>query len=119
MGSSRTGPALAIASRKPSEPAILKLISERVDRVVLAVEAVDPHVDDRDSRSTPPLAMVSSMPFSHGRDELAGDGPAHDLVDELEAVAALEGLDAQDGHAELAVAAGLLLVLALGLGRGR
>ena len=39
IGSSRIGPALAIASLNPSEPAILKLISERSTGVVLAVEA--------------------------------------------------------------------------------
>ncbi len=52
-------------------------------------------------------------------DELAGDGPAHDLVDELEALASLEWLDLQEAHPELAVAPGLLLVLPLGVGRDR
>ena len=60
--------------------------------------------------------MASSDALLHRRDVLPGDGAAHDLVDELEALAALERLDADRRHAELAVAAGLLLVLALGLG---
>ena len=50
------------------------------------------------------------------RDVLPGDGAADHLVDEAEALASLERRYAIVGHAELAVAAGLLLVLALGLG---
>ena len=60
--------------------------------------------------------MVSSTPLLDRGDELAGDGAAHDLVDELEARAPLERLDAEGAHAELPVTAALLLVLALGLG---
>jgi hypothetical protein len=55
----------------------------------------------------------------HGRDELPGDGAALDLVDELEAAAARQRLDAQEHLAELAGAAGLLLVAVVAFGRRR
>src|SRR3546814_5106772 len=48
--------------------------------------------------------------FLHRRQELAGDGAALDLVDELEDATARQRLDAQEHLAELAGAAGLLLV---------
>ena len=115
IGSSTTAPALAMASLKPSEPAILKLISERVDGVVLAVEALDADVDDGEAVDAAVAHRLLDALLDRG-DELAGDRPADDLVDELEAGPAVEGLDPQPRHAELAVAAGLLLVLALGLG---
>ena len=83
--------------------------------MVLAVEARDPHVDDREAVDAAG-AIVSSMPFSTAGMNCRGDGAADDLVDELEALAAVERLDAESRDAELAVAAGLLLVLALGLG---
>ena len=50
-----------------------------------------------------------------GGDVLAGDGPAHDLVPEGEALTARQRLEAQVADPELPVAARLLLVLALGL----
>ena len=65
------------------------------------------------------VLLVSSDALLDRGDELAGDHAADDRVDELEAGAALERLDAQRRDAELAVAAGLLLELALGLGRRR
>ena len=57
--------------------------------------------------------------FLDGRDELARDRAAHDVVDELEARAALERLDAQVHLAELAGATRLLLVAAVAFGRPR
>ena len=52
----------------------------------------------------------------HGRDEDGGDHAALHLVDELEAAAARERLDLEVDLAELAGAAGLLLVPAVALG---
>jgi hypothetical protein len=53
-----------------------------------------------------------------GRDELVRDAAADGLVDELEARALLARLDAQPDLAELAGAAGLLLVPVVALGLG-
>ena len=83
--------------------------------MVLAVEAGHPDVDDRPAVVPPPLAIASSMPFCTAGMNCRGMAPPDDLVDELEAVPALERLDAHEGHPELPVAAGLLLVLALRL----
>ena len=57
--------------------------------------------------------------FLDRRDELAGDRAADDVVDELEARAARQRLDAQVHLAELAGAAGLLLVAVVAFGRTR
>src|SRR5690606_41507748 len=51
-----------------------------------------------------------------GGDEGAADRPADDGALELEAAAAGERLEVDDAHAELAVAAGLLLVATLDAG---
>ena len=60
--------------------------------------------------------MASTIPFSTAGMYCRGMAPPTTWSTKLEALAALERLDADRGHAELAVAAGLLLVLALGLG---
>ena len=60
---------------------------------------------------------ASWMPFLDRGDELARDRAAEDLVDELEVAAARQRLDLDLAVAELAVAAGLLLVPAVRLGR--
>ena len=86
--------------------------------MVLAVEARDLHVDDGEAEHAALLHRLVHALLDRG-DELAGDRAADDLVDELEAAAALERLDAHERDAELPVAAGLLLVLALGLGVAR
>ena len=54
--------------------------------------------------------------FFDGRDEVPGDGSAEDFVVELELSAARQRLHANPAIAELAVAAGLLLVAALHVG---
>src|SRR6185437_12291920 len=59
-------------------------------------------------------ALLDAL-FDRG-DEVARDGAAEDLVDELEASAAFERLHADLAVAELAVAAGLLLVPSLHVG---
>src|SRR5271154_5484033 len=56
------------------------------------------------------------MPFFDGGGEISGDGAAGDFVFESEFFAAGQGLDANPAIAELAVAAGLLLVAALDVG---
>ena len=56
--------------------------------------------------------------FFHRGHELAGNGAALDLVDELEAAAARHRFDAQEHFAELAGAAGLLLVAVVAFGLG-
>src|ERR1017187_8484719 len=82
--------------------------------MVLAIEAGHLHVDHRIAMGAAVLHGLDD-PLLHRRDVLPGDGTADDLVDEAEPGTALERLDA-DGHpADLAVAAGLLLVLPLRL----
>ena len=54
--------------------------------------------------------------FFHRGDEVLGDGAAEDVVDELEVAAAGQGFHLDLAVAELAVAAGLLLVAALHVG---
>ena len=63
------------------------------------------------------MASTSRTALLDRRDELAGDRAALDLVDELEAGAARQRLDAQEHLAELAGAAALLLVPMVALGR--
>ena len=89
-----------------------------VDGVVLAVVDDHAHVLERvagDGAAVQHLAHA----FLDRRHELAGDGAALDLVDELEAAAARQRLDAQEHLAELAGAAGLLLVAMVAFGAGR
>ena len=54
----------------------------------------------------------------HRRNVVLGNGAAEDIVHELESRAARQRLHAHAADAELAVAAGLLLVLAFGVGFG-
>ena len=114
-GSSRIGSAFAIASLKPIDPAILKLISDESTEWYLPSKQVT-FTSTTGKPNTPPCSIVSCDALLDRGDELAGDRAADDLVDELEAAAALERLDPHERDAELAVTAGLLLVLALGLG---
>src|SRR5204863_2525615 len=84
----------------------------RVDRVLLAVDQLDPHVDDRVSvHAAVHHRLVDAL--LHRGDVTAGDRATDDLVDELEPAAPRQRLDVDHAHTELAVAAGLLLVLAL------
>ena len=86
--------------------------------MVLAVEAGDLHVDDREAERAAVLLGFGDALLDRG-EEVPRDHAADDRVDELVAGAALLRLDAQPRDRELAVAAGLLLQLALGLGRCR
>ena len=83
--------------------------------MVLAVVAGHLHVDDGIAEVAAVGHRLLDALFHRG-DELPGDGAADDRVHEDEALSALERLDPQVGDAELAVTAGLLLVLALRLG---
>src|SRR5204863_6417218 len=51
-----------------------------------------------------------------GRNPVCRDGAAENVVDEFDALAALDGLHLDAAHTELPVPAGLLLVLAFGVG---
>ena len=83
-------------------------MSEESTGVGLAVLEDDPDADDREA-DEPALLQDGPEPLVAGRDELPGDAPALDLVDELvDALGA--GLDRPDDAAELAGAARLLLV---------
>ena len=83
-GSSTTTPALAMASLNPSEPAILKLISEESTGWYLPSKH-STRTSTTGKPCTPPVRHRLLDALLHGRDELAGDGAADDLVDELEA----------------------------------
>src|SRR6185503_446651 len=63
-----------------------------------------------------PLGQRRAHALLDARDELVRDRAAAHLVDELEAGAARQRLDAQEDLAELAGAAGLLLVAVVALG---
>src|SRR5512142_1451596 len=87
----------------------------RVDVVVGAVVDGDLHVDDRVAGLDAAIERFLHA-LLDGGDELARDGAAGDLVDELVAFAAGLRLDPQVTMAVLAAAARLLDVLAFGLG---
>ena len=89
----------------------------RVDVVVRAVEHGDAEVDHRKAGEIAAHARFLDALFDR-RDELARDRAAEDVVDELEVGAARQRLDLDLAVAELAVAAGLLLVAAVRLGGG-
>ncbi len=86
--------------------------------MVLAVVDRDLDVDHRVAGDRAAGQHLAHALF-HRRDELPRDDAALDRVDELEAGAARERLDAQEDLAELARAAGLLLVPMVALGRRR
>ena len=84
--------------------------------MVRAVEDRDAEVDHRKAGEIAAHARFLNALF-HRRNELARDRAAEDVVDELEVRAARQRLDLDLAVAELAVAAGLLLVAAVRLGR--
>ena len=86
--------------------------------MVLAVVHDDAHVLQRVARDRA-FAQHLAHSFFYRGNELVGNRAAHDLVDELEARAARERLDLEVHLAELARAAGLLLVAAMAFGRAR
>ncbi len=82
----------------------------------LAVHQRDLDVDHRVAAEHA-LGQLVARTLLDRRDELAGHGPADDLVGELDAGAAVQRLDLQFGHGVLPVAAGLLDQPALDGGR--
>src|SRR6185437_1433248 len=88
----------------------------RVHGVVLAVVYRDADVLQGEAGQRA-LGEHLADALLHRRDELTGDSSADDVVDELEARAAVQRLDAQVHLTELTGAAGLLLVAAMALGR--
>ena len=86
--------------------------------MVLAVVALDVHVDDGEAvHAAGGHRLLDAL--LHGGDVVARDRPADDRVGELEPAARGQRRDAQVGDGELAVAAALLLDLALGRRRCR
>ena len=88
----------------------------RVDRVERAVEDAGAEVDHRVAGEEAAHPRVLD-PLLDRRHELARDRAAEDVVDELEVAAARQRLELHLAVAELAVAAGLLLVAAVRLDR--
>src|SRR6185295_9226912 len=78
----------------------------RVDIVVVATSEDDAHVDHGVARDDATFERATHTFFDR-LDELLGHLTANDLVDELEALAAVRRLDLDAGDAVLAVAAGL------------
>ena len=98
----------------PDGRSVLERHVGRVDAVVLAVVALDADVDDGEAvRAAGVHRFLDAL--LHGGDVVAGDRAADDRVDELESGATLQRADPQVGDGVLAVAAGLLLDLALGI----
>jgi hypothetical protein len=85
-----------------------------VDVVVGAVEECHAEVDHRVAGDQAARGGLLDA-LVHRRDELARDDAAHDAVDELVPLATAPGLELDPAVAELATAAGLLLVPALDL----
>ena len=89
-----------------------------IDRVVLAVVDRDAQVLHRVAGDEARLQHAAHALLDR-RDELVRDRAALHLVDELEALAARQRLDLEEHLAELAGAAGLLLVPAVAFGARR
>ena len=87
----------------------------RVDIVIFAVVEDGAEVHNGESRQEAAGSGVADA-FLDGGNPVLGDGAAKDVVDELDALAALDRLHLDAANAELAVAARLLLVLAFDVG---
>jgi len=118
IGSSTIGRAFASASRKALRPAATKAISFESTGWCLPSLHRHAHILHRKA-SDGTCGEHGLDALLHGRDEVVGNDAALDLIDELEAGAARQWLDAQIDLAELAGAAGLLLVARVSLGIGR
>ena len=114
MGSSRQGLACFHAFAEGEAAGHLERHFVGVDVVIAAVVDGDLEVDDRVAGEIAARGRLDDA-FFDGGDEVARNGAAEDLVGELEAAAARQRLHADLAVAELAVAAGLLLVAALAL----
>ena len=111
-GSSITGSAFVYASRNASDPAILNAISDESTLWYEPSTSVDPDADHREARQ---LALEHRLLHAlvDGAAEALRDHAADDLVAELVALVAGQRLDLDVAVAELAAAAGLLLVPAV------
>ena len=94
----------------PMRPAVLERHVGGIDRVIGAVDQRHRDVDHREAERAV-LERVDDALLDR-RDVIARHHAAGDLVLELEAGAARQRLDVEHDVAELAVAAGLLLVAA-------
>ena len=115
MGSSRQGLHCSMAFAEGEAAGGLEGELVGVDVVVAAVVDGGLEVDDGVAGEVAARGRLDDALFDGG-DEVARDGAAEDFVGELEAAAAGQGLHADFAVAELAVAAGLLFVAAVGLG---
>ena len=118
IGSSSAGPAFCDRLEEAGRGRGAERHVGRVDRVGLAVEALDLDVDDRDAVAAAACHRLLD-PEPDGGDVLLGDRPADDGVDELEPLAAGQRRHAQVDDRELAVPARLLLEPAFALDRLR
>ena len=117
MGSSRTGLVCFHGLLERQRAGDLEGHFGGVDVVVGTVQQGDLEIHHRVAGQIAALGRLDDA-FLDGRDVLPRDGAAEDLVLELEAAAARQGLHGDDAIAELAVAAGLLLVPPLDLRLG-
>ena len=101
----------AVAERQPARQTERHLT--RIDIMIRAVGDGDPEIDDRVTGEVAAHPRVLD-PLFDGRHELAWDRAAEDVVDELEIGSARQRLHSDLAVAELAVAAGLLLVTPVG-----
>ena len=115
-GSSRIGLAFASASASPIDGRGLERHLGAVDGVVLAVEARDLHVDDREAERAAVLLGLGDALLDRG-EEVPRDHAADDRVDELVAGAALAAARPRShATANWPWPPRLLLELAFGLG---
>src|SRR5437868_6784555 len=89
----------------------------RIDGVVLSVVALDADIDHREAVDASGGHRLFDTALD-SRDVVGGNRTADDRVDELAALAAVFGTDAELGDRVLTVPAGLLLDLALRLRLG-
>src|SRR6266851_1420728 len=87
----------------------------RVDVVILAVVE---HGTEIDNRKTSEIAASGGIANAllHGRNPVPRNCTPENIIDELDALATLDGLHLDAANAKLAVAAGLFLVLAFRVG---
>ena len=116
-GSSRTGAGLGHRLAEAERAGHLEAHLRAVDRVELAVEERRPARRPPGSRRRRPSHIVSAMPFSTAGMNCFGIAPPTILSTNSKPAPRSSGSTRRTRDAELAVAAGLLLVLALGLGR--
>ena len=83
--------------------------------MILAVVEARAEIGDRKSGQKAALGGIAQALLDRGNPVL-GNGPAENIIDELDALASRQRLQADAAKAELPVPAGLLLVFAFGVG---